>query len=328
VRPALLAATQPGADPTLPRSGCTNGRGAVRGFPENEVAAYIAAAAEAAGPAAARPALIARQQAVLETLRLDPHSLVTAEPPALDHPYEVWALTSLSAHAVATRVVPLYHDAQAKLALWYMRQGLTAADAMRAAKTGLFQVVWGASCGDGPPHPSLRAMIMEQAPAEDVRAALATPRDAPEVITCARHAGLDPLPLVAVSHPRALAVLLEQAGAADTRNAFGKTPLMIAAQVDSVESARLLLERGASVNATTWMQEGPGLAHDGRTPLMYAAASGSLTMIKLLLERGADPHQADTKGRRAIHYLLGFGPVPANSRLNPDERAEAARLLF
>jgi len=114
----------------------------------------------------------------------------------------------------------------------------------------------------------------------------------------------------------------------DERNNFGKTALMVAAQFDHLDSARLLLDRGAQVNATTWMQNGTGLAHDGRTALMYAAATGSLSMVKLLLERGADPHLADTMGRRAVDYLLGFGPVPANARMSAEERAEAARLLF
>ena len=68
--------------------------------------------------------------------------------------------------------------------------------------------------------------------------------------------------------------------------------------------------------------------HDGRTALMYAAANASLPVIKLLLAAGADPYQADTKGCRAIDYLLGFGPVPANPRPTPDKRMEAARLLF
>lgn len=328
VRPALLAALQ-GDGATAPRSGCATGRGAVRGFPEAEVAAYIAAAAEADGHfAARRPAYAVRQQAALEAMKLDPRGLAAGEPPPLDHPYQVWGMTSLAAHAVAEHVAGLYRDAHTKLVAWYLRQGLDADTAAKAAKAGLFKVVFGASCGDGEPRPSLRAMVLEQAPIDDVRAALAAPRDAPEVTACAVHAGIDPLPLVAVQYPRALALLLEQKGAADTRNGFGKTALMTAAQVDAVEAARLLLDKGASVNATTWMQTGEGLAHDGRSALMYAAGSGSLAMVKLLLERGADPHQADTKGRRAIHYLLGFGPVPANARLSPEERAEAARLLF
>jgi len=95
-----------------------------------------------------------------------------------------------------------------------------------------------------------------------------------------------------------------------------------------VEAARLLLQRGAAVDRTTFQPNDPRLASDARTALMYAAARGSLPMIRLLLDAGADKYAADTKGRRALHYLLGHGPVPANGVLSPAELAEAAKLLF
>lgn len=337
VRPGLLAAT--GAvfgssrDSFLPVSGCSSGRGQVRGFPEAEVAAFVAAAEEADGHFIARhggtivAALAANQQNALEMLKLAPRELAAVEPPALDHPYQSWALASVENHMVEGRILPLYRDAVAKLSGWYTRQGLQRADADKAAKTGLFRVVWGADCGGDAPTPSLRGLLMDKAPLADIREALSG-KEAPEVTRCAVHAGLDPLLLVAVNHPQALALMLERGAKADERNAFGKTALMTAAQHDLMDSARLLLDKGAAINATTWKQDGTALSHDGRTALMYAAAHASLPMIRLLLDRGADPHLADTKGRRAIDYLLGFGPVPANPRLIPDERAEAAKLLY
>ena len=107
---------------------------------------------------------------------------------------------------------------------------------------------------------------------------------------------------------------------------------MVAAQYDFIDSARLLLTHKAAVNTTTLVSANPpygfALSHDARTPLMYAAASGSLDMIRLLLDAGADPYQTDTKGARALDYLLGFGPVNANARLTATQRTEAARLLF
>ncbi|MCR6633060.1 MAG: ankyrin repeat domain-containing protein [Magnetospirillum sp.] len=336
-KPGLLAATKPlfvgSRDNFLPVSGCASGRGHVRGFPEAEVAALVAAAEEADGHFIARhdgtivASHIASQQAALERLKLDPRTLAAAEPPTQDHPYQVWGLLSLGNRAVENRITALYREAAGTLSAWYLRQGLSADEAARAAKTGLFRVVWGADCGADAPTPSLRGLIMERAPLADIRDALAG-KEAPEVTICAIHAGLDPLSHVAVGHPPALALLLERGRDADEANSFGKTPLMAAAQADAVESARLLLDHGAAINATTWMAEGAGLAHDGRTALMYAAASGSLSMIKVLLAKGADPQMADTKGRRAIDYLLGFGPVPANTVLSPEERAEAARLLY
>lgn len=61
---------------------------------------------------------------------------------------------------------------------------------------------------------------------------------------------------------------------------------------------------------------------------MYAAARGSLDMIRLLLDRGADKYASDTKGRRALHYLLGQGPVAANPKLSGAELAEATKRLY
>lgn len=336
-RPGLLAATTPlfvsSRDAFLPNSGCASGRGRIRGFPEAEVAAFMTAAEEADGHFLAnhRGTLVATlavsQQEKLEALKLAPQQLATQEPPAQDHPYQVWGLASLGNRDVEQRITPLYHDAAAKLTAWYTRQGMDAAPAAAAAKVGLFRLVWGANCGDGAPTPSLRGLVLDKASLDDIRAALPG-REAPELVRCAVRSGLDPLLLVAVEHPPALALLLDRGTAVDERNAFGKTALMVAAQHNRIDSARLLLDRGAAINATTWMREGEGLSHDGRTPLMYAAATGSLPLIKLLVERGADPHLADTKGRRAIDYLLGFGPVPANPQLSADERAEAARLLY
>lgn len=327
-KPALLAAANPLAGMAAPQSGCSTGRGQVRGFPEAEVAAYMAAAEEADGHFILRRGMPSiTQQTALEMLKLAPRELAAAEPPAADHPYQAWGLASLGNRMVETRILPLYRDAQAKLAGWYVRQGLEQAEADRAAKTGLFKVVWGANCGDGPPTPSLRGLLLDKAPLADIREALGG-KEAPEVTRCAIHAGQDPLLLVAVGHPQALALMLERGAKADERNAFGKTALMTAAQHDAVDSARLLLDKGASANATTWMQDGAGLSHDGRTALMYAAAHASLPMIRLLLDRGGDPHLTDTKGSRALDYLLGFGPVPANPRLSADERAEAAKLLY
>lgn len=336
-RPALLAATEPifvsSRDNFLPRSGCASGRGHLHGFPQAEVEAFVAAAKDADGHFLARhggtivAAHIANQQAALETLKLAARELAAVEPPAMDHPYQTWGLATLGNRTTEQRLLPLYRDAAAKLTGWYTRQGLTADEAERAAKTGLFRAVWGANCGDGPPTPSLRGLLLDKAPLAEIREALAG-KEAPEVTRCADHAGLDPLLLVAVGHPQALALMLERGGRADECNAFGKTALMTAAQFDAIDSARLLLDKGAPANATTWMQGAEGLGHDGRTALMYAAGHASLPMIRLLLERGADPHLADTKSRRPIDYLLGFGPVPANPRLSPDERAEAARLLY
>jgi len=61
------------------------------------------------------------------------------------------------------------------------------------------------------------------------------------------------------------------------------------------EFARLLLERGAAVNA---MDEA------GRTALMIAAANGQTETVKLLIEAGADVNAKDHDGGTALIYLI------------------------
>jgi hypothetical protein len=69
----------------------------------------------------------------------------------------------------------------------------------------------------------------------------------------------------------------------------GWTPLMYAALYGNVESATLLLDRGAPVNARN---------DAGGTALMYAVDDVAKT--KLLLERGADPNLRSGEGRTAL----------------------------
>jgi ankyrin repeat protein len=56
--------------------------------------------------------------------------------------------------------------------------------------------------------------------------------------------------------------------------------------------ARLLLERGADVNAR---------AKDGLTPLHAASSFAELAAVRLLLEHGADVKAEDNHGRTSLH---------------------------
>lgn len=71
----------------------------------------------------------------------------------------------------------------------------------------------------------------------------------------------------------------------------GSTALMFAAQVGSVESAKLLLAGGADAN---------DVAGDGRSALVLAAFSANTDVAKLLLDAGADPNAAGA-GYTALH---------------------------
>ena len=64
----------------------------------------------------------------------------------------------------------------------------------------------------------------------------------------------------------------------------------------SDDMARLLIEKGADVNA---------IADDGTTPLILAAKNDSVFIAKLLLEKGADVNWRDMKKKSAMSYAKG-----------------------
>lgn len=78
------------------------------------------------------------------------------------------------------------------------------------------------------------------------------------------------------------------AGHADVEspNADGQTALMVIARTSNVAAAKLLLDRGASVNAREQWR--------GQTPLMWAAAESQPAMVKLLVQRRADVNARST----------------------------------
>ena len=80
--------------------------------------------------------------------------------------------------------------------------------------------------------------------------------------------------------------LVDAGGDIESPNTEGQTLLMAVARTGNTETARLLLERGANVNAVeNW---------GSQTALMWAASQKQPQMVKLLLEYGAE---ADTRGK-------------------------------
>ncbi len=75
-------------------------------------------------------------------------------------------------------------------------------------------------------------------------------------------------------------------------------PLLSAAGAGCVDVARLLLDRGADVNAAD---------HDGWTPLIKAAQAGRADMVQLLMDHGADMTVADHDGRTAWMFAAMGG---------------------
>jgi ankyrin repeat protein len=103
-------------------------------------------------------------------------------------------------------------------------------------------------------------------------------------------AGMNALMLGARS-PGVVRALLLAGVPADSADAFGSTPLMIAAMLGGLESVRLLAFADADVNArvhTSAPMEGlPGNAL-GNTPFSSAAAGGNVRVMAFLEQLGAD----------------------------------------
>ncbi len=86
------------------------------------------------------------------------------------------------------------------------------------------------------------------------------------------------------------------------KEADGQTPLHIAARVNRVEIARLLLAHGARVNEEDVY---------GKTPLFGAARMGSREMIELLTAHGADINARNSDGWTPLHLVACFGQKEA-----------------
>ncbi|HEX5226834.1 MAG TPA: ankyrin repeat domain-containing protein [Bryobacteraceae bacterium] len=91
-----------------------------------------------------------------------------------------------------------------------------------------------------------------------------------------------------------LKTLLDQKGAANVADSRGITPLMYAAEVGSPDAMRLLIDRGADVNAQNDF---------GSTALMWSVSEPA--KVKLLLEHGANVNLAARSGRTAL-IVAGF----------------------
>jgi ankyrin repeat protein len=97
----------------------------------------------------------------------------------------------------------------------------------------------------------------------------------------------------------------------------GGMPLHWAADRGSVGIARLLLAKGAKVDATMrsekWVARPAGGASTGgpgQTPLHVAARRGDVPLLALLLAAGADPNKATTGPARVRDFQRDLGTMP------------------
>ncbi len=103
------------------------------------------------------------------------------------------------------------------------------------------------------------------------------------------------------------------------------TPLHLAAALNRIEMAKLLIQRGANVNATTVpgteskfptpldcerIGHRPIRKHKGETPLHLAMLQRSFDIAHMLLDAGAAPNAEDIQGDRPIDYLPDWHTYP------------------
>ena len=89
--------------------------------------------------------------------------------------------------------------------------------------------------------------------------------------------------------------LVERGADIRARSTGGYTPLLFAARVGDLESAKMLIAAGADVNDTT---------PDQASALVVAVVRGHASLAIDLLERGADPN-AGAAGYTALHWASG-----------------------
>lgn len=147
--------------------------------------------------------------------------------------------------------------------------------------------------------------------------------------------GTTPLHYAALHSSEILELLLEKGAQANVSTTSadleGATPLHIAAEFGQLKWVRLLIQRGANVNA---------LMLNGSTPIVQACKEGQAEIVKALLDAGAllrvplisalqvavlskdltvvkavlagnpDIHMKDENGNTALHYAYGIKSLP------------------
>jgi ankyrin repeat protein len=130
-------------------------------------------------------------------------------------------------------------------------------------------------------------------------------------------------------HTAIAGLLIDKGAQIDSPYGTGLTPLMEASARGHLETVRLLLSKGADVNAQTWatpLKKAAEYGHtevvrllldkgadvneklkDGSTALRWAAIAGHIDVVKLLLDRGADVHAKAEDGSTALMWAAVTG---------------------
>jgi hypothetical protein len=94
-------------------------------------------------------------------------------------------------------------------------------------------------------------------------------------------------------------ILIERGAPINAKTTSGFTPLHWAASRDSTETVELLLEHGAAVNAK---------ASGGITPLHWAAGRNSFGAVKLIIAAGGDITATTKRGFTPLHLAVKLNP--------------------
>jgi len=93
----------------------------------------------------------------------------------------------------------------------------------------------------------------------------------------------------------------------------GCTCLMIAAWSGHLDISRLLIDKGAQVEAKSSY---------GRTPLHLAAEEGHVEIVRLLCDHGADVEARNISGFRPLHYAAYNGHISVVKELIEERNAQ------
>jgi ankyrin repeat protein len=86
-----------------------------------------------------------------------------------------------------------------------------------------------------------------------------------------------------------------------TRDAFGLTPLSIAALFGAVDSASIVLNNDIGFRSANEADD------DGRTPTMHAAMKDNTGVLQILLDRGVEVTPRDKFGYTALRLAVAKG---------------------
>jgi Ankyrin repeats (3 copies) len=119
----------------------------------------------------------------------------------------------------------------------------------------------------------------------------------PALVNARNAFGVTPLYLAAGANQPAVAKLLIEAGAdINAKSSVGQSPLAAASALGHAEIVKLLLANGANVNDHSKFTP---------TPLQAAAANGHKDVVEVLLAHGADVAAKDIRGRTALQWARG-----------------------